>query len=95
MYDLETSHTRILSTMDFEKRKLNIVVLETNENKRTNITFDPNSLHPIEKTYLHRKTGEMVNKDIITTTLGMKKLQVMKDKLTSHLKFEKIENEIK
>jgi hypothetical protein len=95
MYDPETSHTRMLSAMDFEKGKLNIVVLETRENKRTNITFDLNALHPIDKMDLHRKTREMVNKDIITTTLGMKKLQVMKDNLTSQLKYEKLANEIK
>jgi hypothetical protein len=95
MYDLETSHTIIISTMDFEKRKLNIVVLETRENKRTNINFYLNSLHPINKMDLHRPTREMVNRDIITSTLGMNKLKFLKDKLTSQLKCEKLANEIK
>jgi hypothetical protein len=70
-------------------------VLETRENKRTNITFDLNDLHPIDKMDLHRQTREMINKDIITTTLGMKKLQVMKDKLTSQLKYQKLLNQIR
>jgi hypothetical protein len=95
IYDPENAHTIMLFGMDFEKGKLNIVVLETRENKRTSITFDLNALHLIDKMDLHRKTREMVNEDTITTTLGMKKLQVMKDNLTSQLEYEKIANEIK
>jgi hypothetical protein len=44
---------------------------------------------------LHRHTSEMVSRDIMTATLRMKKLQIMKDKIVGQLKHEKLANEIK
>jgi hypothetical protein len=62
IFDQETSQTRMLSVVDYEKGRLNIAVLEPKEKKKvTNISIDLNAVHPLDKMDLHRKTGEMLN----------------------------------
>jgi len=41
---------------------------------------------------LHRKIGEMLNKDAMQVSLGMMKLQTTNEKIQNKLKQEKIEN---
>jgi len=56
IYDQGTSQKTLLSAMDYEKGKLNIVVLKPkDQNKVTNISIDLNVVHPIDKMDLHRK----------------------------------------
>jgi HPt (histidine-containing phosphotransfer) domain-containing protein len=44
---------------------------------------------------LHRKTREMLNKDVMLVSLGMKKLQTMNEKIQNQLKQEKISKQTK
>jgi hypothetical protein len=63
--------------VDYEKGKLNKVVLESKDQKKvTNISMDLNVIHLVEKMDLHRQTGEMLNIYVMIATLGIKKLQV-------------------
>jgi hypothetical protein len=51
-----------------------------------------NAVHPLDKMDLHRQTGEMLNKDVMITTLGIKKLQTINENIRNHLKNEKLSN---
>jgi hypothetical protein len=44
---------------------------------------------------LHRKTGEMFNRDVMIASLGMKKLQTMNENIRNQLKQEKLANRTK
>jgi hypothetical protein len=55
IFDKEESHTKVISHVDYEKGKLNIAVMESNdENKVTNIFIDLNAIHPIDKMDFNR-----------------------------------------
>jgi len=50
IFDQGASQTRMLSIVDYEKCKLNIVVLETKyQMKVTNISIDINAVHSLDK----------------------------------------------
>jgi hypothetical protein len=77
--------------VDYEKGRLNIVVMEPKEQKKvTNISIDLNAVHPLDKFDLHRQTTEMINMDAMIANLGIKKLQVINEKLRTQLKNEKL-----
>jgi hypothetical protein len=87
IYDQGSSQTRLLSTMDYEKGKLNIVVLESkDQNKVTNISIDLNAINLVDKMDLHRQTREMLNIDVMIASIGMKKLQTINEKIRNQLK---------
>jgi hypothetical protein len=87
------TQTRLLFSMDYEKGKLNITVLESKDkNKVTNISIDLYAINPINKMDLHMQSGEMINKYIMITSIGLKKLQTMNEKIRGQLKFEKFAN---
>jgi hypothetical protein len=44
---------------------------------------------------LHRQTGDMLNKDVIISTLGIKKMQTINEKIGNQLKNEKLYNRTK
>jgi hypothetical protein len=68
----------MLSTMDYEKKRLNIVVLDPKEQKKdTNISIYLNAVHPLDKMDLHRQSGEMLNRDVMIAKIGIKKMQVI------------------
>jgi hypothetical protein len=65
-------------------------MMEPKDKKKvTNISIDINNVHPLNKfDNLHRKTAEMINKDAMIAIIGIKKLQVINDKLMTQLKNE-------
>jgi hypothetical protein len=93
-----TSKTRLLSALDFEKGRLNIAVLEPTTQtskgvinyKVAKFSYDLNQIHLVDKMELHRKTGEMVCRDVIQASLGMKKLHNMSNKIKEQLRLEKL-----
>jgi uncharacterized protein with ACT and thioredoxin-like domain len=79
--------------MDYEKGKLNIAVSELkDQHKVTNISIHLNSIHPVDKMDLHKKIREILNKDVIIASHGIKKLQPINEKIGNHLKKEKLAN---
>jgi hypothetical protein len=57
IYDHDVYQTRMISVVDYEKGRLNIVVMEPKEQKKvTNISIDLNAVHPLDKFDLHRQT---------------------------------------
>jgi len=62
------------------------------QNKSTNISIDLDAINHVDKMDLHRQTGEMLNINIMITSIGLKKLQTMNKNLRGQLKFEKLEN---
>jgi hypothetical protein len=71
-------------------------VIKTTDNyKVSKFSFDLNAINFVDKMDLHRQTGEMVNRDVMQVSLGMKKLQTMNDKIQNQLKQEKLENRTK
>jgi hypothetical protein len=96
IFDQGASQTRVLSIVDYEKGKLNIAVMESNDQKKvTNISIDLNAVHPVDKMDLHRHIGEMLNKDVMITSLGIKKIQTINEKIRNQLKQEKLSNKTK
>jgi hypothetical protein len=91
IYDHEAYQTRMISVVDYEEGKLNIAVMESKDQKKvTSISIDLNSMPPLDKFDLHRKTTEMVNMDAMIASLGNKKLQTINDKLRTQLKNQKL-----
>jgi hypothetical protein len=89
IFDQEKSQTRMLSVVDYEKGRLKIEVLEPKEkNKVTNISIDLNAVHPLDKMDLHRQTREMLNRYVMITILGIKKLQIINEKIRNQLKMK-------
>jgi hypothetical protein len=73
IYDQGSSQTKLLSSMDYEKGKLNLYVLESkDQNKITNISLDINAINYVDKMDLHRQNGEMMNIYVMIVSLGMK-----------------------
>jgi hypothetical protein len=86
----------MLVVVDYEKGRLNIVVMEPREKKKvTWVSSDLNAVHPLDKMDLHRKTREMLNRDVMIVNLGIKKLEVVNEKLRKQLKNEKLGNRSK
>jgi hypothetical protein len=72
----------MLSFVDYENGRLNIVMLRPKEkNKVTNICIDLNAVHTLDKMDLHRKKGEMLNRYVTIANLGIKKMQVINKKI--------------
>ena len=72
IFDHETYQTRMLSVVDYEKGRLNIAVLDPKEQKKvTKVSIDLDAIHPLDKMDLHRQTGEMLNRDIMISALGI------------------------
>jgi hypothetical protein len=91
VYEHDAYQTRMILVVDYEKGRLNIVIMEPKEQKKvTNISIDLNAFHPLDKFELHRKTAEMINMDDMISNLGIKKLQVINEKLMTQLKNEKL-----
>jgi hypothetical protein len=66
--------------------------METKEKKKvTKVFIDLNAVHPLDKIDLHRQNGEMLNRDVMIVNLGIKKLEVVNEKLSKQLKNEKLE----
>ena len=79
--------------MEYDKGRLNTTVLETKEqNKVTNTSIDINAVHSMDKMDLHRRTGEMLNRDVMVDNLGIKKLQVINFNLKNQHNNEKLAN---
>jgi hypothetical protein len=96
IFDHETSQTRMLSVVDYEKGRLNIAVLEPKEQEEGHKgVHDLNAVHPLDKMDLHRQTREMLNRDIMIATLGIKKLQAINENIREQLKNEKLANKTK
>jgi len=38
-------------------------------------------VHPLDKMDLHRQTGEMLNTDVMIVNLGIKKMEVVNEKI--------------
>jgi hypothetical protein len=101
--DPDPTKTRLLSALDFEKGKLNLSVLEPirqdimspGNYKVENFSFDLENVPLVDKMELLKHTGEMVNKDVIKTTLSMKKLQRINNQLKEQLKQEQTLSRIK
>jgi len=56
VYDHDAYHTRMISVVNYEKGRLNIVVMEPKEQKKvTNIFIDLNAVHPLDEFNFHRK----------------------------------------
>jgi hypothetical protein len=92
-FEHDTSQTRMISVVDYEKGILNIVVMEPKEWKKvTNISIDLNAVHPMDKFDCHRQSAEILNRDIIIENLGIKNLQIINEKLITHLKNKKLAN---
>jgi hypothetical protein len=90
-YDHDAYQTIMISVVDYEKGRLNIAVMEPKEQKKvTNISIDLNAIHTLDKFDLHRQTTEMINKDAMISNLGIKKLQVINEKLRTQLKNENL-----
>jgi hypothetical protein len=76
-----SSQTGLIYSLDYEKGRLNIFVLEpkgqviktTDNYKVSKFSFDLNAINFVEKMDLHRKTGEMVYRDVMQVSLGMMK----------------------
>ena len=50
IFEHDTSQTRMILVVDYEKVILNIAVMETKEHKKmTNILIDLNAVHPLDK----------------------------------------------
>jgi len=81
----------MISIVDYERGRLNIVVMEPKYHKKvTNISIDLNNVHPLDKFDMHRHTAEMIRKDAMISNLGIKKNQSINDKLITQLKNEKL-----
>jgi hypothetical protein len=63
--------------------------------KAAKFSFDLDAIHLVDKMDLHRQTGEMICRDAMQASLGMKKLQNMADKIQKQLKQEKLANRTK
>jgi len=86
----------MLSVVDYEKGRLNIVVIEPKERRKvTNISIDLNAVNSLDKMDLHRQNGEMMNRYVMIANLGINKLHVLNDKLRNQLKNEKLVNRTK
>jgi hypothetical protein len=49
IFEYDASQARMISVVDYEKGKLNIVVIEQKEKKKvTNVSIDLNAVHPLE-----------------------------------------------
>jgi hypothetical protein len=93
IFDQGGSQTRMLSAIDYEKGRLSIALMEPKQQKKvTKVSIDLNAVHPLDKMDLHRQTGEMLNRDVMIVNLGIKKLQVINEKLRNQLKNEKLAN---
>jgi hypothetical protein len=93
IYDHDTYQNRMISVVENEKGRLNIVFMEPNVHKKmTNIYIDLNNVHPLDKLDLHRHTTKMISTDSMISSLGIKKLQSINDKLITQLKNEKLAN---
>jgi len=87
-----------LSTLDFQKGRLNCSLLEpidqnlrsVDNYRETNFLVDLEQIHIIDKMDLLIKTREMVNRDVIQMTLGMKKLQMVNSQLKEQLRLENL-----
>jgi len=92
--DQGSSQTKLLSSMDYEKGKINIYILELNDQnikssenyKVTNISVDSKVVNYVDKMDLHRKIREMIHKDVMLTSLGMNKLYIMNENIYNQLK---------
>jgi hypothetical protein len=96
--DQDSSKSRLLSALDFEKGRLNLSLLEPNDQnlrsvdnyRATNFSVDLEQIHIVDKMDLLRQTREMVNRDVIQMTLGMNKLQKVNNQLKEQLRQEKV-----
>jgi hypothetical protein len=69
--------------VDYEKGNLSHVeILESkHQNEVTNISVYLDEINHVDKMDLHKQTGEMLNKDIMMNSIGMKKLQIVNEKM--------------
>jgi hypothetical protein len=75
MYDHDAYQTKMISTMDYERGRLNIAVMEPKEHKKVKyMSIDLNAVHPLDKFDMHRQTLEMINMDAMIANLGIRKL---------------------
>jgi hypothetical protein len=59
------------------------------------MSIDLNAVYSLDIMDLHRQTREMLNRDIMIATLGIKKLQAINEKIREQLKNEKLPNKTK
>jgi len=91
VYDHDAYHTRMISTMYYQKGRLNIIVMEPKEQKKLkNISIGLNVVSPLDKLGLHRQITKMTKMDAMIANLGIKKLKAINDKLITQLKNEKL-----
>jgi hypothetical protein len=58
IYDHDVYHTMMISVVNYEKGRLNIVVMEPKQqNNVANISIDLNVVHPLDKFDLHKQTA--------------------------------------
>jgi hypothetical protein len=86
IFDQGGSQTRMIFVVDYEKGRLNIIVMNPKQHNKVTILFiDLNAMHPLDKMDLHRHTREMLNRGVMMENLGIKKLQVINEKLRNQL----------
>ena len=89
IFDQVGSQTRMISTIAYEKGRLSIAVMEPKQHKKvTKVSIDLNAVHPLDKMDLHRKTGEMLNRDVMIVNLEIKKLEVVNENLRKNPKMK-------
>jgi hypothetical protein len=93
----------LLSGIDFEKGRLNLEILESfgpsiqghDNYKATNFSLNLDDIPLTDKMGLHNQTREMVNRDILKTTLSLQRLQKMNNQLKQQLKQEQTSSRVK
>ena len=91
---------RLLSIVDFRDGTFNMAILHpkskqvksSKDFKATQLNFNMNEMHVLDKVDLHRKMGEMVSKDLIQSTTSLNKLQVQLEKVQKQLRIQRIKN---
>lgn len=98
------SQTRLLLVLDFKDDSLNMAILEpkfdqtikiVKDFKATKVKLKLYHINVVDKIDLHRKTREMIFKDLLHTTTSMIRFQEMFGKVEKQLNQEKTTSKIK
>jgi hypothetical protein len=93
----------LLSRIDFEKRRLNLAILESvgtriqgqKNYKETIFSLNLDDIPLPNKMGLHNQIGEMVTRDIMNTIAILQRLQKLNSQLKQQLKREQTSSRVK
>ena len=90
MRNISNKNVSLVSVRDYAQNTLNLAL--ENRNRVTEVKMNLDDVPILYMIHLHKKTWDILFTDLLKVTLGLLKLQTLKNKIENQLRQEKVEN---